>query len=328
MSSHRDSFSPNVKLSPGTASIAGLLPDAGETSRTPNTTQNRWSKFREIIREPAAEFLGVALLTGFGLGVNCQAVLSSDPQVSSSLKGNWTTVALGWGAGAALAVWVSGGISGGHINPAVTLALATFRGFPWKKVPVYMFSQLLGGIIGAAIVYANYFHAIDIFEGGRDIRTLKTAGLFAVYPLGYMTNVSAFFSEFLGTALLMIAILAMCDKQNSGPHNGLGPLVIFMIFVAITVSFGMETSFGINPARDLGPRILTSMVGYGRVVYNFRHQYWLWCEVFAPFLGASAGALVYDGLLYTGEDSVFNKPSSILRPSFHRAEGSDATANV
>lgn len=100
-----------------------------------------------------------------------------------------------------------------------------------------------------------------------------------------MTNVSAFFSEFLATAVLMIAILAMCDKQNSGPPQGLGPLIIFMVFVAISVSLGMETGesthlwkdfglrlvgFGINPARDLGPRILTSMVGYGREVYNFR----------------------------------------------------------
>ncbi|KAF8627440.1 hypothetical protein AX17_006254 [Amanita inopinata Kibby_2008] len=293
-----------------------------------NPTGNRWTRIRSVIRESCAEFLGVVILTGFGLGVNCQASLSSNPDVVSSPKGNWTTVALGWGTGAALAVWVSGGISGGHINPAVTLAMATFRGFPWKKVPAYILSQLLGGIVGAAIVYANYFHAIDIYEGGRNIRTLRTAGLFGTYPLAYVTNASAFFSEFLGAALLMIAILAMCDKQNSGPSGGLGPLVIFMIFVGIAVSFGMETSFGINPARDLGPRILTSMVGYGKVVYDFRKQYWLWCAIIAPILGTQAGALVYDGLLYTGEDSILNKPARAIQSLKKIDAKVDQAANV
>ncbi|KAF8349489.1 putative aquaporin 4 [Amanita rubescens] len=272
-----------------------------------SSTVTTWNFFSEIIREAFAEFLGTAILTGIGIGANCQAVLSSNTLVSSSPKGDWTTVALGWGTGAALAVWACGGISGGHINPAVTLAFATFRGLPWKKVPVYMFSQLLGGIVGASLAYANYFHAITIFEGGGNIRTLKTAGLFAVYPLDYMTNVSAFFSEFLATAVLVIAIFSMCDRQNVGTPKGLGPLVIFMVFVAIAVALGMETSFGINPARDLGPRIVTSMVGYGREVYNFRRQYWLWCQVMAPFLGALGGALVYDFLVYTGTDSPLSK---------------------
>ncbi|PFH46530.1 hypothetical protein AMATHDRAFT_69649 [Amanita thiersii Skay4041] len=269
--------------------------------------RNIWSRIREKLREPFAEFLGVSILTAIGLGVNCQTTLSSNPRVAGSPKGDWNSVALGWGAGIALGVWVSGGISGGHINPAVTLAMATFRGFPWKKVPIYMLSQLLGGLVGAAIVYGNYVHAIDIYEGGRNVRTMLTAGLFATYPLDFVTNASAFFSEFLGAGILMIAVLAMCDKQNSGPTGGLAPLVLFVTLMGIALSLGMETGFGINPARDLGPRLLTSMVGYGRMVYNFRKQYWLWCSVIAPFLGAQAGALVYDALVYIGEDSILNK---------------------
>jgi aquaglyceroporin related protein len=126
-------------------------------------------------------------------------------------------------------------------------------------VQAYIIAQLFGGIVGGALVYANYFHAIDIVEGGRSIRTLNTAGLFATYPVGilkfpaviqltfqlqleYMTGVSAFFSELLCTAFLMISILAMIDKQNTGPPKGLAPLIIFITFVAISVSLGMETS--------------------------------------------------------------------------------------
>ncbi|KAM6494396.1 Aquaporin-like protein [Amanita muscaria] len=276
---------------------------------------NWWSRFRTTIREPFAEFLGTAILTLIGVGVNCQTTLSNNPNVANAPRGDWVTVALGWGTAAALGVWVSGGISGGHINPAVTLALATFRDFPWKKVPAYIISQLLGAIVGGALAYANYFHAIDIVEGGRNIRTLNTAGLFAMYPLGYMTDVSAFFSEILCTAVLMIGILAMIDKQHFGPPRGLAPLVIFMTFVAISVSLGMETGFGMNPARDLGPRMITSMVGYGKAVYDFRSQYWLWGQIIAPILGAQAGALVYDALIYTGKDSVINKSSFDTKPS-------------
>ena len=96
---------------------------------------------------------------------------------------DYLSINFGWAVGTALGVWVSSGISGGHINPAVTIALATFRDFPWRKVPSYIFAQLMGGLCGAGIVYANYIHAIDIFEGGRNVRTLATAGLFSTYAV-------------------------------------------------------------------------------------------------------------------------------------------------
>ncbi|KAG6908266.1 hypothetical protein DXG01_005531 [Tephrocybe rancida] len=263
----------------------------GASSRTGQgnaTVHNWWWPYKQLLRESAAEFAGTMLLMIVGLGVNCQAVLSSDRAVSASPKGDWISVSLGWGAAIALGVWVSGGISGGHINPAVgpsllpaqaqhadhssqvTLAMATWRGFPWKKVPAYCFAQLMGAIVGAAIVYANYFHAIDIFEGGRGIRTLKTAGLFSTFAADYMTNVSAFFSEFLATAILVLVILAITDKGNSPAPAGLVPLALFITFVGISTGLGMNTGFGINPARDFGPRLLTSMVGYGKAVYTFR----------------------------------------------------------
>ncbi|KIL65331.1 hypothetical protein M378DRAFT_538144 [Amanita muscaria Koide BX008] len=275
---------------------------------------NGWSGFRTTIREPFAEFLGTTILTLIGLGVNCQSALSSNTQVASAPKGDWATVSLGWSAGAALGFWVASGISGGHINPAVTLALATFRGFPWKRVPAYIIAQLLGGIAGGALVYANYIQAIDIVEGGRTIRTLNTASLFAIYPLEYMTGFSAFFSEMLCTSILMIGILAMLDKENAGPPKGLAPLVVFITVMAISMALGMQTGFGMNPAHDLGPRIVTSIVGYGGAVFNFRSQYWFWGEIIAPILGAQAGTLIYDALIYTGKESVVNKSFFDTKP--------------
>jgi len=223
-----------------------------------------------------------------------------------------------------MGVWVSGGISGGHINPAVTLALATWRRFPWKKVPGFILAQLMGGIVGAALVYANYFHAVDIFEGGRGIRTLSTAGLFSTYPLPYMTHVSCFFSEVLATAVLLIVILAIGDKRNISPPTGLEPLVFFILILGIGGALGMQTGFALNPARDLGPRILTAMVGYGHVVFTFRNQYWLWCPIIGPIVGAQLGALTYVMLLFAGEESSMNRPQQKQSQKLSQAVGPEA----
>ncbi|RPD62715.1 aquaporin [Lentinus tigrinus ALCF2SS1-7] len=284
---------------------------------------NRWSRIREIIREPAAEFFGVMILIIFGAGVDCQVVLSANTSVASSPKGDYLSLAFGWAAGTALGVWVSSGISGGHINPAVTIALATFRDFPWRKVPAYVFAQLMGGLCGAGIIYANYIHAIDIIEGGRHIRTLKTAGLFSTYALDYMTSVSCFFDEFVGTAVLLIVVLAIGDARNGPPPPGLVPLVLFILILGIGIALGMQTGYAINPARDLGPRLLTAMVGYGGQVFSFRHQYWLWCPVIAPIVGALVGTFIYDALFFTGSESIVNRPDARARAHHERAKAEE-----
>ncbi|KAH7885247.1 major intrinsic protein superfamily membrane channel protein [Phlebopus sp. FC_14] len=269
---------------------------------------NPWSRIREYIREPAAEFLGTMILVIFGCGGDCQVVLSSNPAVASSAKGEYLSLNIGWAIGVAMGVWASGGISGGHLNPAVTLALASVRDFPWRKVPAYIFAQLLGGICGAGIIYANYIHAIDLYEGGPGIRTISGTGdLFATYAADYMTSVSCFFSEFLGSAVLIIAILSITDKRNGPPPPGLVPLALFLVILGIGLALGMETGYAVNPARDLGPRILTAMVGYGKAVFDFRNQYWIWCPVLGPIFGMQIGALVYDLLIFTGSESIVNK---------------------
>ncbi|KAH7914295.1 major intrinsic protein superfamily membrane channel protein [Hygrophoropsis aurantiaca] len=271
---------------------------------------NRWSKIREVLREPAAEFMGVLILVVFGTGADCQVFLSSNTEVAALPRGDFLSLNFGWAVGVALGVWVSGGISGGHINPAVTLALATFRDFPWKKVPIYILAQCLGGFCGAAIVYANYFHAIDVFEG-PGVRTIAGSGdLLATYAADYLSPVSCFFSEFIGSAMLLLGVLSITDKQNGPPPAGLVPLALFIIVLGLGTSLGMETSYALNPARDLGPRIFTAMVGYGRDVFNYRNQYWLWCPILAPILGMQAAALIYDAFFFTGSESILNQPDA------------------
>ncbi|KAF5336628.1 hypothetical protein D9758_015934 [Tetrapyrgos nigripes] len=282
---------------------------------------------RQWLREPAAEFSGMMILIIFGAGVNCQVSLSNHKSVSASRQGDNTTIAMGWAAGLSLGVWISAGISGGHLNPAITLALATFRGFPWRKVPgtiihhdttctfneyshptvfhvtAYIFAQVLGGIAGAATVYMIYFNAINLVEGGHGARTLTTAGVFSTFAAHYVTDVSAFFSEFIATTILIVVILAVTDKRNTAPPLGLVPVVLFIVVVGLATAIGMNTGSAVNPARDLGPRIFMAMAGYGSEIWTFRNHYWLWCPIVAPILGAMVGTIFYDTLLYTEQDS-------------------------
>jgi len=280
--------------------------DCDECSRYPN----RWSNMREYICAPAAEFMGAFILCLFGCGGNCQANLSANTKVSASPAGDALTSNLCWSLGLSLGVWISANYSGGHVNPAVTIASATMRGFPWKKVPIYILAQLLGALCGAGVVYATYYHQINIVEGGSNIRTVAlTGGLFATYAADYLTSVSAFFTEFVGGAMLLTGIWMFTDKKNGPAPPGVVPVGIFFVVLAISSSLGMNTGAALNPARDLGPRILTAMVGYGSEVFNFRNQYWLWCPILGPIFGMIVAAFCYDALLYKGSDSILNKPT-------------------
>jgi aquaglyceroporin related protein len=179
--------------------------------------------------------------------------------------------------GVMLAVYVSG-ISGAHLNPAVTFANCVFRKFPWPKFPVYMLAQVLGAMAGSAIVYGNYKSAIDAFEGGPDIRTVPgysqnaTAGVFCTYPAQFMTRTGQFFSEFVASSLLMFLIFTVKDDANLGAGN-LTPLALFFIIFGIGACFGWETGYAINLARDFGPRLVSYMLGYGHNVWAAGNYY-------------------------------------------------------
>jgi aquaglyceroporin related protein len=180
-----------------------------------------------------------------------------------------------------LGVYASG-ISGAHINPAVTFANCVFRKFPWRKFPVYAIAQILGAMCGAAIVYGNYRSAIDQFEGGAHIRTVPgysptaTAGIFCTYPAEFMTRTGQFFSEFIASSILMFLIFALKDDGNIGA-GPLTPLALFFVIFGIGACFGWETGYAINLARDFGPRLVSYMIGYGPEVWKAGNYYFWVC---------------------------------------------------
>ncbi|KAF8323297.1 putative aquaporin 3 [Clavulina sp. PMI_390] len=238
-----------------------------------------------------------------GAGVDCQVTLSASSAVASSQRGSYLSCSLGWAAGAACGVWVAGP-SGGHINPAVTLVMAVFRGFSWKKVPVYVLAQTLGACAGALIVYLNYYTAIGLVDPEK---TIATASLFSTYGLQYVPSGVCWFNEFIGTALLLMVVFATAQKSPGAPPAGLVPLVIFIALTAIGTSLGMQTGYALNPARDFGPRLALLMVGYSpKLLFRFRSLYWLWCPIIAPIVGALTGATLYDTFL--ADSSEKNSP--------------------
>jgi MIP family channel proteins len=177
----------------------------------------------------------------------------------------------------------TGGISGAHLNPAVTLSNCLYRKFPWRKFPIYLVAQTIGALCASAVVYANYKSAIDVFEGGPHIRTVPgysdtaTAGIFSTYPAKYLTTTGQFFDELIGSAVLMFMIYALKDEGNIGAGN-LTPLGLFFVVFGIGTSFGSQTNFAINSARDFGPRLMTYMLGYGPQVWT-SGNYYFWVSL-------------------------------------------------
>lgn len=178
----------------------------------------------------------------------------------------------------------SAGVSGAHLNPAVTLANCIFRNFSWRKLPIYITAQLLGAMVASLIVYGNYKSAIDLFEGGVGIRTVgletSTAGIFCTYSAPYLTKAGQFFDEFIGSAILLFMLYALQDEGNIGAGN-LTPLCLFFVVFGIGATFGSQTGYAINPARDLGPRLMSWALGYGREVWS-AGNYYFWVSDLRP----------------------------------------------
>jgi MIP family channel proteins len=244
---------------------------------------------RGTLREAAAEFLGTFVLLVFGTGVVAEVVLSRRD------LGTPLTIHLAWGLAVTMGIYMSAGVSGAHINPAVTLALATLRGFPWRKVPAYVLAQTAGAFAGAAVTASTYREALDAFDGGvrQVVGENATAGIFATYPQPFLSAFpGGFVDQVVGTALLLLGVFAIADRRNAGPTAG-GPALVGALVALIGMSFGFNAGYAINPARDLGPRLFTAVAGWGSEVFRAGGGWW-WVPIVAPCLGAVLGGFVYD----------------------------------
>ena len=261
--------------------------------------------------EMLAECLGTFVLVLLGCGAVAVALAGlpgSGRQADSFGAANWLIVAWGWGFGVVFGVYVAGGVTGAHINPAVTLAFALRRGFPWRKVVPYWFAQLVGAFAAAAVVYATYHPAIEAYDKSQGVasrpESLDTFSIFATFPAKYFGGGlwGPLLDQIVGTAILVALIVAIIDKRNLAPSANMWPFLIGLVVVAIGMTYGTNAGYAINPARDLGPRVLTWLMGWNELAFPGAYQYfsgYWWIPIVGPLVGGAVGVLVYD--LFVGQ---------------------------
>jgi glycerol uptake facilitator len=239
--------------------------------------------------ELMAEFFGTLILILFGDGVVAMVVLFGKGIPGEIVHGGFTNITLGWGLGVTMGVYVAGRISGAHINPAVTIAMAIFRDFPWRKVIPYILVQTAGAFVAAALVYWNYLPAFHAADPGLD----HTANVFTTFPAFPDLPRAGLLDQTVGTGLLLFLVMALIDERNQPPGANLMPVLIGAVVVAIGMSFGGMHGYAINPARDFGPRLFTVVAGFknngltdGSMVF--------WVPIVGPILGGIIGAAAYD----------------------------------
>lgn len=236
-----------------------------------------------LVGELAAEFAGTAILILFGVGVVAQ--------VAAAGTGEFDSIAWAWGLGVTLGVYVAGRISGAHLNPAVTVALAVFKGFSWRKVLPYSLAQTAGAFVAALIIRWNYSEVLSRFDPGL---TSKSQGVFSTMPGAGVSEWGALRDQIIGTAILLFLVLAVTDARNSLPAGNLAPLIIGLIVVAIGMAFAANAGYAINPARDFGPRLASFLTGYETAFQDTSGYPYFWVPIVGPLVGGVIGAGLYE----------------------------------
>ncbi|XP_062874384.1 aquaporin-3a [Trichomycterus rosablanca] len=237
----------------------------------------------KLLRQGLAECLGTLILVMFGCGAVAQLKLSD------GTHGIFLAVNLAFGFAATLGILVCGQVSGGHLNPAVTFAVCLLGREKWRKFPVYFLFQTLGAFLGAGIIYGMYH---DAFMMEYDKTKQLPIGIFATYPSEHLSLANGFFDQVIGTAALIVCILAIVDPYNNPIPQGLEAFTVGFTVLVIGLSMGFNSGYAVNPARDFGPRLFTAIAGWGTQVFTLGH-YWFFVPIFAPFIGSIIGVLVY-----------------------------------
>jgi glycerol uptake facilitator protein len=265
--------------------------------------------------ECMAEIFGTMVLIAFGDGSVAMAVAALNssgravtPTTIFNGPGDWLLITFGWMFAVVMGIYCAGGVTGAHLNPAVTLGLAVRRRFPWNKVLPYFGAETLGAMLGAGVVFMVYGPAIQAYNLASHAvpaagNALATYSIFATFPAPYFhgSMIGPLVDQIVGTALLLILVLAITDSRNLAPAGNMGPWLIGAAIGAIGMSFGANAGYAINPARDFGPRIVAWLFGFGKVAFPgtytsgaFHFANYFWVPIVGPLIGGVAGVLLYD----------------------------------
>jgi len=243
-----------------------------------------------LLGECSAEFFGTMLLILFGCGVVAQVVTGGFPTTTGA-TGDYNSIAWGWGLGVTMAIYVAGRLSGAHLNPAVTVALAAFKGFPKSRVLPYIGAQFAGAFVAALVVRFVYSDAIDRVDPNH---TKATQGIFSTSPDIGVTLTTAFFDQVVGTAILVAVIFALTSAVNNPPLANIGPLIIGLLVVGIGLGWGANAGYAINPARDFAPRLASWLTGYHDAWFSANGpELYFWVPIVAPLIGGLIGGALF-----------------------------------
>jgi glycerol uptake facilitator protein len=247
-------------------------------------------KRSQLLGECSAEFFGTMILILFGVGVVAQVVTGGFPTTTGA-TGDYNSIAWGWGLGVAMAVFVAGRVSGAHLNPAVTVALAVFKGFSWRKTAPFIAAQTAGAFVGALLVRWAYSDAINRVDPGH---TKATQGIFSTSPGAGVSIPTAFLDQVIGTAILVMVIFALTSAVNNPPLANTAPLFIGLLVVGIGLGWGANAGYAINPARDLGPRVASWLTGYHQAMFSANGpELYFWLPLTAPLIGGVIGGALF-----------------------------------
>ncbi|KAL6849476.1 hypothetical protein ACO1O0_009016 [Amphichorda felina] len=266
--------------------------------KDPDELRNWWARFRAKHPELLAEFLATGVANFMGLAGSLSVNLSS---TTSSPYGDYETACWAWGFAWMFGIYLGGGVSGAHMNPAISISLSVFRGFPWKQCGWYILAQFLGSLVAAALAYGCFTDSIRQLDPDK----ITMAKSFFSTPQPWVSKGTAFLNQIVGGAVMMIAVFALGDDQNNPPGAGMHALVLGFLVTALKFTLGFNTGSALNMASDFGPRLVAHGVGY-RQHEVFASMWWLYGIWVASLLGSMLGCTIYDGCVFVGSESPIN----------------------
>lgn len=277
-----------------------------EGHKDPNEMRNWWARFRAKHPEVLAEFLATMVAVFLGISGTLSVNLSAK---QTTKYGDYETSCWAWGFAWMFGIYLGGGVSGAHMNPAISISLSIFRGFPWGQCALYVISQFLGSIVAGALAYGIFADSIRHVD--PDMSSMATS--FFSSPQEWVSMSSAFGNQVVGGAVMTIAVFALGDDQNNPPGAGMHALVLGLLVTTLKFTLGYNIGSALNPASDFGPRVIAYAVGYrGHEVWQT--HWWIYGPWIATIIGSILGCILYDGFVFVGSESPVNyRPSEGLK---------------
>ncbi|KAI0141621.1 aquaporin-like protein [Xylariaceae sp. FL1272] len=269
--------------------------DVEEGNADPNEYRNLWARIRAKHPEPLAEFLSTFVAIFMGLAGTLSVNLSNEKY------GTYETTCWAWGFAWMFGIYLGGGVSGAHMNPAISFSLSVFRGFPWRQCLIYVVAQFLASLAAGALAWGIFRDTIYYIDPTLE----TTASSFFSTPQDWVSMGSACFSQIVGSAVMMLAVFALGDDQNNPPGAGMHAFVLGLLVTTLKFTLGYNIGSALNPASDFGPRVIAYAVGY-RGPAVFSTLWWLYGPWLSTLAGSVVGCSIYDGFVFVGSESPIN----------------------